>query len=436
MVSAMRPPREKILLAIIQASCMTAAASIAGAQPRSSTSDCNQATPTAIATVKLPGHPFSTVATRDGCCLFVSLTSEDPKANGVGVLRRTGGTITVKGMYPLEARRGRDAMRPGPSGMVMTHDGQLLIAANDDDVCFLNVEALILGKSNPVVGRINDYEPGTGTPIDRGDRGPLAPPGSVYVNVTKGDTHLFVSDENAATITVIDLKKARGNYDRSAIVGKIPVGKAPVALTFSPDERWLYTTSGMASPAWNWPTACSPTGPNARGAAPEGAILVVDIHKSFTDPAHAVVAKAAAGCSPMRLAISNRGDTVWTSARGSNLVLAFDTSKLLNDPQDARIGSVPVGGAPGALVVLPDRNYLLVVNSNKWGADAMSPQNVDVIDMEKVQSGKAAVVGTIQAGAFPREFGQSPDGRALFLANYLSNTLEVIDVERLPVIAK
>jgi 6-phosphogluconolactonase (cycloisomerase 2 family) len=36
------------------------------------------------------------------------------------------------------------------------------------------------------------------------------------------------------------------------------------------------------------------------------------------------------------------------------------------------------------------------------------------------------------AGAFPREFGQSPDGQTLFVANYNSNELEVIDLKRLP----
>jgi 6-phosphogluconolactonase (cycloisomerase 2 family) len=38
----------------------------------------------------------------------------------------------------------------------------------------------------------------------------------------------------------------------------------------------------------------------------------------------------------------------------------------------------------------------------------------------------------VPAGAFPREFGVSPDGRTLFVANYNSNELEVIDLARLP----
>jgi DNA-binding beta-propeller fold protein YncE len=76
---------------------------------------------------------------------------------------------------------------------------------------------------------------------------------------------------------------------------------------------------------------------------------------------------------------------------------------------------------------------VVVANSNRIAADPNTPQTVSVIDTEKVRAGTPAVIGTIPAGAFPREFSQSPDRRTLFLGNYLSNTLEVIDLEKLPV---
>jgi DNA-binding beta-propeller fold protein YncE len=43
------------------------------------------------------------------------------------------------------------------------------------------------------------------------------------------------------------------------------------------------------------------------------------------------------------------------------------------------------------------------------------------------------VLGSIPAGAFPREFGRSPDGQTVFVANYMSSELEIIDLARLPV---
>jgi len=217
-----------------------------------SVSDCNQPASTALTTVPLPGHPFSIVSTSDGCWLFVSVTSDDPKANGVAVLRRAAGTISLEHVYPIEARKGRIALRPGPSGMVMTHDGKLLIAVNDDDLTFLDVPSMISGKPAPVVGRLNSGPPKHATVTSNSVTETSA--GSFYVNLTKDDALIFVSEEYAETISVIDLAKARrSKYDPSAIVGRIPVGVAPIALTFSPDERWLYTTSEGAPPSWNWP---------------------------------------------------------------------------------------------------------------------------------------------------------------------------------------
>jgi len=54
-----------------------------------------------------------------------------------------------------------------------------------------------------------------------------------------------------------------------------------------------------------------------------------------------------------------------------------------------------------------------------------------VIDASKVEAGQAAILGSVPAGVFPREFGGSPDGQTLFVANYNSNELEVIDLKRL-----
>jgi hypothetical protein len=62
--------------------------------------------------------------------------------------------------------------------------------------------------------------------------------GSIYANVTSDDKFLFVSEEAASAVTVIDLDHARSaRFGAGSIIGKIPVGRAPIALTFSPDER-------------------------------------------------------------------------------------------------------------------------------------------------------------------------------------------------------
>jgi DNA-binding beta-propeller fold protein YncE len=132
------------------------------------------------------------------------------------------------------------------------------------------------------------------------------------------------------------------------------------------------------------------------------------------------------------MAISPAGDRVYVTARNSNSLLAFDATKLLNDSAHALIGSVPVGQSPVGVAVVNDGKQVVVTNSNRFSSDRTARQTLTVIEASRVDSGQAAVMGTLPAGAFPREFGQAPDGRTLFVANYGSNEIESIDVGRLP----
>ncbi|MCG6955955.1 MAG: hypothetical protein LJF04_08180 [Gemmatimonadetes bacterium] len=52
------------------------------------------------------------------------------------------------------------------------------------------------------------------------------------------------------------------------------------------------------------------------------------------------------------------------------------------------------------------------------------------IDAGRIALGADAVVGSIPAGAFPRELRLTADGRTLLVTNYASRTLEVVDLER------
>src|ERR1039457_6502226 len=212
---------------------------------------------------------------------------------------------------------------------------------------------------------------------------------------------LFVSEERARSITVIDLARARSNgYKADAIVGKIPVANAPIALTFSPDGKWLYTTSQGAMPDWHWPKACKPEGRDPSTAEitnPEGAVIVVDVARASTDPAQGVVARVPAGCSPVRMAITPDGARIYVTARNSNAVLAFDTAKLLSDAGHARVGEASVGAAPVPIAVVDSGRKVVAGNSNRFGASTAA-QSLLVLDAAKMEAGTDAVLGAITAG--------------------------------------
>jgi DNA-binding beta-propeller fold protein YncE len=243
--------------------------------------------------------------------------------------------------------------------------------------------------------------------------------GSIYVNVTADDKLLFVSNERLRSITVIDLSRD------GAVVGDIPTGDLPIALTFSPDGKWLYTTSEAAAAEWKWPNACAPEGrgtSQAGATRPEGAVVVVEVGRARTDPARAVVSRAPAGCSAVRMAISPGGDRVYVTARNSNLVVAFDAAKLVSDPEHARIGTGAVGTAPVPVATIEGGKKLVVGNSNRFGG-SNEGSTLTVLDAESMKS-----VETIGVGVFPREMAVSADGRTLFVTNFGSKTLQTIDL--------
>lgn len=280
---------------------------------------------------------------KDGCWVFVSLTGRGENS-GIAVLKRSGGKVELARVVPLQS---------DPTGITLTHDGKLLIAAATSAAIFVDTQKMIDGAADPVAGAIS------------GGRG------SIYANTTADDKVLFVSEENAQTITVIDLERARRDgYKPDAVIGKIPVGRAPIALTFSRDGKWLYTTSQVAMPDWNWPLACKPEGRPAANSAvtnPEGAVIVIDVALAKTDPAHAVAARVPAGCSPVRMSISPKGERIYVTARNNNAVLEFDTAKLISDSTHSMVGIAPVGDAPVPVMVVDQGKKVVVGNSNRFG---------------------------------------------------------------------
>jgi DNA-binding beta-propeller fold protein YncE len=170
----------------------------------------------------------------------------------------------------------------------------------------------------------------------------------------------------------------------------------------------------------------------AKAEDPQGALLVVDVERARTDPAHSVVSKVPAGCTAVRLAMSPKGDTVYVTARNENNVLAFDANRLVRDPDRSLIGKVPVGQAPVGIAVVEEGRKVIVGNSNRFGAGRDNKQTLTVIDASKVRAGVGAVLGVIPAACFPREVRVTSDGRTLLVANFNSRVVELVDLLRLP----
>jgi DNA-binding beta-propeller fold protein YncE len=372
--------------------------------------DCNQPASEPISWVNLPGaHAFQALPSNDGCWIFVSLAPEDVAATvanpaaQIAIFAKKAGRISLSRVVRVGGN---------PSGMALTHDGQVLVVADGNRVGFFDTASLVSGKRNPVLGYWNDD---------------AKFPGRVFVTVTSDDTYLFVSDEFADTVTIINLAKAKASgFAAMATIGRIPVGDGPIAVTLSRDEKYLFGTSLSMPISSDWPPECQPD------RKPQGAVFVVNVATAKADPAHSVVSTVKAGCEPVRLVLSPRGDVAYVSARGDDSLLAFNTTKLVQDPARALLGKVPTGTSPIGISVIDSGNIVVVANSNRFGGSPSAHQSLSVIDAHRIDAGSAAILGSIPAGDFPREMSLSSDQHTLFVVNVNSRALEVIDLARVP----
>lgn len=359
--------------------------------------------------VALPADPASIALSADGRSAFVALSSANPASpNGIGVLACSQGRYRLIRVVPLES---------GPFGIALTHDQQLLLVADDGFVAFLSAPSMLRGRP-ALLGYLQD-DPGD---VEDDD------PASVYVNVTPDDQYAFVSDEADATITVINLRQARRDgFSRAAIVGKIPVGYNPIALTFSRDGKYLLTTSEVVPPTYGWPDTCHQEGVASLAARPlpSGAVITIDVAKAETDPKTAIVGRAHADCSPVRLSLSPDGAAAWVTNRESGTLIALSTPQLISNGADARLATIAVGSNPVPVAVTQDGRYVLVGATNRFGPGGTAPGKLVVVD-----AARKRVLGEISVGRFPREMAVGA-GNDVLLSNNRSDTITIFDASRL-----
>lgn len=374
--------------------------------------------------ISVPGQPFAALPSRDGQWLFVSITKSAPnESSGVQTIaigdQNAARTLQL---IPIELEGSHPITRgmPAVAGMVTTHDGRMLIATSDDSIVFLDITRIGTAEPPATLGHMR---------IQRGAY-------NVQVNITQDDRYLFVSNEgDHSNITVVDLRKARQDaFAEAAIIGRIPTGIAPVALVFSPDDQWLYATSAFGAKGWGWPLKCEaeqPRGASSGVELPEGAILVIDVDKAKLNPAAAVRQRVRAGCSPVRLALSKDGSQLWVTVRKENSVAAYDTERLRHDSDHARVAQFQVGTSPIGIALVSQGRYVVNTNSHRFGEDVDSSQTLTVIDTRPSTGEAYKIAGRVRVGAFPREISVSPDERTMFVTNYYSKSVEIIDVESL-----
>jgi DNA-binding beta-propeller fold protein YncE len=238
------------------------------------------------------------------------------------------------------------------------------------------------------------------------------------VAVTPDGKFAFVSLQFRDEVGVFSLAKAiREHFRRSSdyYVGALKVGAQPVGLTMSPDGDTLYATAFLGN------------------AAVPGTLSVVDVGRATNKAqlASAVVSKVQTGCEPARVAVSQDGKTVWVTARESNYLLGYSAPALLRHPATALIAKVHIGIQPIGVAIVSGGKRIVVSDDNNT---TLPPQagTLAVVDTAAALRHKPALLGYIPAGLGPHEVVASPDGRILYVTDYVGFQLQVVSTSKLP----
>ena len=377
------------------------------------------------------GNPTSAVFTRDGRSVFVSVTNVDQPdfpgpdsaagsrtdaVSGVEVFRRDVATHKVSSVGFV--RTGST----GANGLVLLpQERTLAIGVGDEGVAFLDVRDLEHGKGTP---RFAHQTPGAGT-FDV-----VATPDGRYV--FSSNEYGIVAGQRGSVGVISTGIDQKGRVRAPHTLGQIPTGDVVPSLAISPDGSRLYVASELVPQSQSFAIAGSKNPLLSKNdcvqkqgspARPNGYISVVDVQRAFAIKPESILARVASGCSPVRIVEAADASRLYVSARGDNSILEFDPQRLENDSEHSLLRSFASGGtAPVGMRLFMRDRFLAVANSNRF---AESNGNLAI---HKVDSSTDPEPHRIPAGGFPRNLSLSADGSTIYLTNYKSRTLQVLDL--------
>jgi len=364
------------------------------------------------AEVALPLHPLSVVQLNHSCVALVALSDDgDPAKGGIAILPLGGDKLRVSSTFDLATQ---------PVGMSVTRDESIVAVAGISRIYFLSVQALLAGKSNALLGTA-EYDKSAGT---------------VSVATTPDEHLLFASDEDARTVTVLDFAAARkSGFTKVPVLGRVPVDNAPTVLVMARDGEHVFLPVERVLRALHPPITCASEGnPGGPPVNASGAILVIGVAAALAAPQNAVLSRTYAGCFPVRMALSLNGRTAWVTNRLGDAVRTMDVEKILDGNKAAQIGIASTGPTPIGVAPVDDDRLVLVSNSDRWAHDR-APETLSLFAVSPARS-RLTTLGTIRVGSFPRDIAVAPDGRTVFVSNFGSNSLTLLDVKKLRQMAR
>ena len=263
-------------------------------------------------------------------------------------------------------------------GMALTNDGQDLVIAAGSGAYIADTAHLAAGQDG-VVATLN----GNTTKTTPGNS-------AIGVTLSLHDQYAFVSQEygpsgeNPGAIQVFKLSRSHldGNVSVASIGWTTKGLESDVAgSVLSPDGKTLYVTSqGFLNPEVH-----------------RGSITLFDVETLKCHPAKALIRTIHVGCGADRIILSSDGSTAWITARHQNELQAWDTVKLLSDPNNALVASVTVGTAPVDVTFVKGESRILTADSNRFDVTG-AISGISVVDVKAALAGKGkdSVLGRVR----------------------------------------
>jgi YVTN family beta-propeller protein len=287
-------------------------------------------TNTVVKTIPVPPGPHGLVVTPDGRKAYVSSDG----ASTVSVID----TATDQVVRSIE-------VGPTPHGLAISPDGRRVVVSS-----FGTNRAIIIdAASDQIAGQ---------SPVPQAHNSAIRPDGRVA----------YVGSQQQGVTALVEIDLVKGTR-----IGTVPLDRAPRALNFSPDGKWLYFT-----------------------VAGEDAVRVLD------PVSNRVVAHILVGASPHQ--------PLFTPDGRLGLVVSQGPGDLeLLDPADNTLsGTIAVGKAPHWIAISSDGQSAYVTNEVS--------NTVSVVDL-----GGRRVVATVPVGNGPRKIAIQPGAPTAFHGLYVAS---------------
>src|SRR5574341_1501040 len=416
-----------------------------------------------IATIGVGLIPTNIAITPDGSKVYVANSGSDTiPGNTVSVI-----DVEQSVMDPANAVIANVTVGNKPGVIAISPNGSRVYVANlnSNTVSVIDVEESVLDPSNAVIATVSEnvlptpifiaitgdnsklYVANFGTPSTPGEKVSVidittnrvintveVEPNPIAVLIAPDNSRVYVA--NADTITVIDVP-------RDIVINKIFVrGGGPTSIAIAPDGSKVYLASSgrdrvsVIDVSVDRIIATINVGskPSSMALTPEGSNLYVANFSSDTVSVintltNEVIATLNVGNAPLSIAIAVTSDgakKAYVANFSRNTVSVIDISTNSVIPPD-----IAVGPGPSFIAITPDGTRAYVTNV---GNNSETGGTVSVIDTTT-----DTVVATVNVGSRPVDLAITPaitpDSSKVFVSNFLSNTLSVIDVQANSVIA-